>query len=116
MAYDEALERRLCSTFSDRKGIEVKKMLVGLCFMTSKHICSGFVRDTLMVRVGPEQYAKCLAEKYAREIDFTGKALKGMVYVTAEGVAKDADLQKWVDRCTKFISSFRPRCSDLDSP
>ena len=112
MAYDEALERRLCSTFSDRKGIEVKKMLVGLCFMTSKHICSGFVRDTLMVRVGPEQYAKCLAEKYAREIDFTGKALKGMVYVTAEGVAKDADLQKWVDSCTKFISSFAPGGSD----
>tara|TARA_B100001057_G_C22776668_1_gene921892 strand:- start:1046 stop:1207 length:162 start_codon:yes stop_codon:yes gene_type:complete len=53
-----------------------------------------------------------LAEKYARAIDFTGKALKGMVYVKAEGVAKDADLQKWVDSCTKFISSFLPRGSD----
>lgn len=116
MAYDEALERRLRSTFSDRKDSEVKKIFVGLCFMISKHICCGFVGDTLMVRVGPEQYAKCLAEKYAREIDFTGKALKGMVYVTVEGVAKDADLKKWVDRCTEFISSLDPRGPDRDSP
>jgi len=112
MAYDQALERRLRSIFSDRKDVEVKKMFGGLCFMVSKHMCCGIVGDTLMARVGPEQYAKCLSEKYAREMDFTGKALEGMVYVTAEGVAKDADLKKWVDRCTKFISSLRPKGSD----
>ncbi len=109
MAFDEALERRLRSTFSDRKDVEVKKMFGGLCFMVSKHMCCGIVGDMLMARVGPEQYAKRLSEKYAREMDFTGKALKGMVYVTAEGIAKDADLQKWVDRCTKFISSLPSR-------
>jgi TfoX/Sxy family transcriptional regulator of competence genes len=112
MAYDQALERRLRSIFSDRKDVEVKKMFGGLCFMVLKHMCCGIVGDTLMARVGPEQHAKCLSEKYAREMDFTGKALKGMVYVTAEGVAKDADLKKWVDRCTKVISSLRPKGSD----
>tara|TARA_B100000963_G_scaffold359835_1_gene388404 strand:- start:504 stop:665 length:162 start_codon:yes stop_codon:yes gene_type:complete len=53
-----------------------------------------------------------LAEKYERAIDFTGKALKGMVYVKAEGFAKDADLQKWVDSCAKFNSSALSRGSD----
>ncbi len=112
MAYDEALERRLRSTFSGRKDVEVKRMFGGLCFMVSNHMCCGIVGDTLMARVGPEQYAKCLSETYAREMNFTGKALKGMIYVSAEGVAKDADLKKWVDRCTKFISSLPPKNSD----
>ncbi len=109
MAYDQALERRLRSIFSDRKDVEVKKMFGGLCFMASKHMCCGILGDTLMARVGPEQYAKCLSEEHAREMDFTGKALKGMIYVTAEGIAEDADLQKWVDRCAKFISSLPSR-------
>ena len=90
----------------------MKKMFVCLCFMISKNMCCGFVGDTLMVRLGSEQYAKCWGEKYAREIDFTGKALKGMVYLTAQEVAKDADLQKWVDSCTKFISSFQSKGPD----
>jgi len=109
MAYDEALEKRLRSAFSDRSDVEVKKMFGGLCFMVSKHMCCGIVGDTLMARVGPEQYSECLSEEHVREMDFTGKALKGMVYVSAKGIAKDADLKKWVDRCTQFVLSLPPK-------
>lgn len=34
-----------------------------------------------MARVGPENYDRCLAEEYASEMDLTGKALRGMIYV-----------------------------------
>lgn len=49
--------------------------------MVSNHMCYGIVNDTLMARVGPENYDRCLAEEYASEMDLTGKALRGMIYV-----------------------------------
>ena len=62
-----------------------------------------------MARVGPDQYEECLKLSCAREMDFTGKPLKGMVYVDPEGVAKDADLKAWIDRCLSFMSTLPPK-------
>ena len=63
MAYDEGLAERLREQFQDKTNVEEKKMFDGLCFMLSKHMCCGIVKDTLMARVGPDNYEKCLAEK-----------------------------------------------------
>lgn len=109
MAYDEALEKRLRSAFSDYSDVEVKKMFGGLCFMVSKHMCCGIVGDRLMARVGPKKYSECLSEEHVHEMDFTGKAMKGMVYVSARGTAKDADLKKWVERGAQFVLSLPPK-------
>lgn len=106
MAFDQKLESRLYSIFAGRSDVEAKKMFGGLCFMVCKHMCCGIVGDTLMARVGKDQYADCLSEDYVREMDFTGRALKGMVYVSAEGIANESDLEKWVDRCVKFVESL----------
>jgi hypothetical protein len=38
-------------------------------------------------------------------MDFTGKALKGFVYVDPAGFADD-DLRRWVDLCEKFTTSL----------
>jgi len=109
MAYDEGLAHRLREHFQDRLDVEVKKMFGGLCFMVSNHMCCGIVGDTLMARVGPEKYEECLSYQYAREMDFTGKALKGMVYVSPEGIESDEDLVHWVNLCESFIRSLPPK-------
>jgi hypothetical protein len=62
-----------------------------------------------MLRVGPENYEKCLARKHVRKMDFTGKEMKGMVFVTPEGIDSDAALVEWVDICTKFVESLPPK-------
>ncbi len=77
--------------------------------MVAKHMCCGIVDDTLMARVGPDQYAACLQREHAREMDFTGKAMKGMVYVDPEGFESDSDLQRWVEVCTGFVMSLPPK-------
>ena len=41
-----------------------------------------------MVRVGPERYAAALAQPHAREIDFTGRPMTGMVMVAAAEIAR----------------------------
>ena len=77
--------------------------------MVSYHMCCGIVGDTLMARVGPDNYEECLAKRHATEMDFTGKAMKGMVYVKPEGLEEDSDLDSWVGICESFVKSLPPK-------
>ncbi len=109
MAYDEGLAERLQDYFEERTDVEIKKMFGGLCFMVSNHMCCGIVGDTLMARVGPDSYEECLAKRHAVEMDFTGKAMKGMVYVNPEGLEDDSELESWVGICESFVKSLPPK-------
>ena len=106
MAYDTGLAKRLRVRFKDRADVEEKRMFGGLCFMVSNHMCCGIVGDTLMARVGPSNYEECLRHKHAREMDFTGRAMKGMIYVPPKGIESDSDLTHWVDLCIGFVESL----------
>ncbi len=77
--------------------------------MVSNHMCCGIVKETLMLRVGPDNYDKCLARKYASEMDFTGKALKGMIYVSPKGIESDSSLANWLDIAIGFVESLPPK-------
>ena len=81
-------------------------MFGGLAFMVSGNMCCGVVGGELMARVGPEQYEEALQEPYAREMDFTGKPMKGFVYVGVQGFVSDEDLKAWVVRCEQFVSGL----------
>jgi TfoX/Sxy family transcriptional regulator of competence genes len=106
MAFDEGLAERLQDYFQDKSDVEAKKMFGGLCFMVSDHMCCGIVGDMLMCRIGPDNYDDCLKQQHAGERDFTGKALKGMIYVSPEGLESDIDLHKWVKLCESFVNSL----------
>ncbi len=106
MSYDEGLAERIRDYFQQRGDVEEKKMFGGLCFMVSNHMCCGIVKDSLMLRVGRDNYEACLAMKHASEMDFTGKAMKGMVYVAPEGFESDQDLVEWLCRGTAFVESL----------
>ena len=109
MAYDEILAQRIRTCFANRSGVEEKKMFGGLTFMLNGHMCCGVVKDEIMVRVGPDRYEEALARPHARRMDFTGRPMKGMVMVTAEGLAPKDALNAWVDLAAGFISSLPPK-------
>ena len=109
MAFDEGVAERIREVFAGRYDIEEKKMFGGLAFMHNGHMCVGVVNDTLMARVGPEQYPKALKLPHAREMDFTGKPLKGFIYVAPEGFEADKDLQAWIARCEGYTASLSPK-------
>jgi hypothetical protein len=106
MAYDEELAKRLRTIFDQRTDVVEKKMFGGLCFMVSDHMCCGIAGNTLMARVGPAMYEECLKQRYVKEMDFTGRPMKGFVYVQPEGIAGDKELSGWVDKCLSFILSL----------
>ncbi len=66
----------------------------------------GIVGNELMVPVGPKGYEDALAQRHAREMDFTGRPLKGMVYVSSRGIEDDEDLDGWVTRGVAFAGSL----------
>ncbi len=107
MAYDEGLAERLAEILARRKGVTSKKMFGGLCYLLGGKMFVGIVKDTLMVRVGPAAYADALAQPHAREMDFTGKPMKGYVFVAPAGFDSERDLRAWVDRALAFVATLQ---------
>ena len=96
MAYDERLAERTRSHLVGRDDVREQKMFGGLAFMVSGRMAAGVIGDDLMVRVGRDDYDEAVRRPNARPMDFTGRPSKGMVYVSPEGTASDADLARWV--------------------
>lgn len=109
MAYDEGLAERVREILIERSDIVEKRMFGGLCFMVSDHMCCGILNDSLMARVGPQAYESCLKQQHAKEMDFTGKPMKGLVYVDADGIAEDSELKEWINRCLDFVLALPPK-------
>ena len=42
-------------------------------------------------------------------MDFTGRSLRGMVYVGVDGFAEDRDLASWLDTAVAFAGSLPPK-------
>lgn len=103
MAYDAHLEERI-STVLDQKKVkyEAKKMMGGLCYMVDDKMCVGIVNDNLMARIDPEIYQEALTKKGCKEMDFTGRTMKGFGFVEPEGTDMEVDLEYWIQLCLDF--------------
>jgi TfoX/Sxy family transcriptional regulator of competence genes len=106
MAHDEALARRIRDLLRDRRDVTERKMFGGLAFLVSSRMCCGIVGRDLMVRVGREDYESALSEKHARPMDFTGRPMRGMVYVAPAGLRTRRALEAWIDRGVRFTRSL----------
>ena len=106
MAYDEGVAARLREVFDGQGDVDEKRMFGGIAFMHAGNMCCGIVGDVLMARVGPDAYSEALQRSHAREMDFTGRSMKGFVYVDPDGFAEDDQLQGWIDLCQTFTASL----------
>ena len=106
MAYDEKLAGRVRSALSNTMNVTERKMFGGVAFMVRGNMCCGVIDDRLMVRVGPEAYNKAVKLANAGPMDFTGKAMRGFVYVDAEGVRTAGQLGAWVKRGLAFVDGL----------
>ena len=109
MAYDEKLADRVRGVLKRRRGIREKKLFGGLAFMVNGHMACGLIGDELMVRVGPDAYEAALRKPHAREMDFTGRAMKGMVYVAPRGLQRTSSLRAWVEQGLSYARSLPPK-------
>lgn len=106
MAFDEALAERVREVLTERSDVTERKMFGGLAFMVAGHMACGIVGSDLMARVGKDAYDRALQHPHVRPMDFTGRAMTGMVYVDAEGTAADQALRAWVGRAVAFVETL----------
>lgn len=101
------LVERLRQTLSSHEKISEKKMFGGYCFLHRGNMLCGVTKDSkFMVRVGKEKYDDVLARKHASKMTFTGREMRGMIYVDAAGYATSEQLEKWVQLGLEFTSSL----------
>lgn len=103
MPYDEILTERIRKFFHGKRvKFEEKKMFGGVCFLVKDKMCVGVQEDRLMARIDPGIYDEALTRKGCREMVFTGKPMKGFVYVEPEGLAGEKNLNAWVQLALDF--------------
>ena len=106
MAYDEQLGERVRGFLSPFPKVTERRMFGGLAFLLQGNMCCGVVGEELMVRVGRESYEAALHEPHVREMDFTGRPLRGFIYVAEEGLKSQGDLRAWVERGARYAESL----------
>ncbi len=106
MTYDEGLAERIRGTMDPLHGVAEKKMFGGLAFMVRGHMAVGIVKDELMVRVGPDAYERLVERPHARAMDFTGRPMKGFLYVASDGLAEDQALAHWIGHGVEYALSL----------
>ena len=106
MTYDDGLAHRVRDVLASRPGVAEKEMFGGLAFVLEGNMCCGVIDDSLVARVGPDAYDDALAEPHARPFDFTGREMRGWVYVDPSGLTSDAALEEWVGRTVEFVDTL----------
>ena len=102
MAYNEELASRVRKALKLLPNVEEKKMMGGLTFMVNGKMCVGILQDDLMARIDPKVYEMALQKTGCREMNFTGKPMKGLVFVDHRGTDQEKDLKSWINLALDF--------------
>lgn len=109
MAYDEYIVQRIREILL-AKGADFseKKMFNGICFMVDDKMCCGTHIDKktgenlLLCRIGEEIYPEVIERDDCIPMNFTGRVMKGYVFVTENGMLDDRNLAYWLQLCLDF--------------
>ncbi|MBL7738342.1 MAG: TfoX/Sxy family protein [Chitinophagaceae bacterium] len=97
MGYSEKLAGRIREIIAEtHKKVEEKKMFAGLCFMVNDKMCVGVHEDRIMVRLDPALYDEVIEKKGCEPMNFTGKVMRGFVFVDENVLKTKKQLDYWI--------------------
>lgn len=109
MPYNEETVQRIREFFLEKDAaFTEKKMFSGICFMVDGKMCCGTHidkktgDDKLMCRVGDKAWEPSLEKDQVIPMEFTGKPMKGYIYVLGHGFKSKKDLNYWLQLCLDF--------------
>jgi len=109
MAYDEALAARVRELICLRESSTERKMFGGIGFMLAGNMACGVLGGELIVRLDPGDAERALAEPNTRAFDYTGRPMKGWIYVSPEALEAEEELASWVDAGADYAASLPPK-------
>jgi TfoX/Sxy family transcriptional regulator of competence genes len=107
MSYNQTLSEKIRLHLIDNSDIEEKEMFGGIAFMKNGKMCVGVIKDDLMVRLDPDLYLEVLEKNGCREMDFTGRPMKGWVLVEESGYARANDFEYWIQLALDYNSKAK---------
>lgn len=103
MAYNEFLVDRVAQFFREKSiHFNAKKMFGGFVFMIDDKMCVGVMKDQIMARINPDIFEKSILKEGCKPMDFTGKKMKGFVYLNDEAIDLEDDLHYWLQLALDF--------------
>ena len=108
MAYDEDLADRVRAAAPRGADVTERKMFGGLAFLLGGHMFAGIVGNELMVRLDYQAAQQALEHDHVREMDFTGRPMKNMIFIQPAGLRGTA-LQNWVTAAADHARSLPPK-------
>ena len=106
MTFNEITASKIRDAMKSTPGVSERNMFGGVSFMLEGNMCCGVIEDNLVVRVGPGTYEATLQEPHTRPMDFTGRPLKGFVYVDPAGYEAPSALLGWIERGVAFVRTL----------
>ena len=107
MAFDEVLAERVRRRLARRLNVEEKRMFGGTGFLLNGNLLVAVRKDSLLVRLGPEQGEEALSEPHVSEFKITGRGkMTGWVVVGMNGVDADDQLKGWIQRSVRFVGTL----------
>jgi TfoX/Sxy family transcriptional regulator of competence genes len=103
---DEKVAQRIRNLLKGRHSVEEKRMFGGVAFMVNGHMCCGVLKNELVLRVGREEYEEAISHPHTRPMDFTGRPMRGLLYVSPPGFRSARSLRAWVRRSLQFVSTL----------
>ena len=77
-------------------------MFGGLCFMVNDKMCVGVEKERLMVRLDPLQSAEVMEQQGCKPMDFTGRLMKGYVFVDIAALNTKKKLEYWITLALEY--------------
>ena len=102
MAYNEKLADRIREALVNTPRVKEKIMFGAVCFMVNNKMCVGVVKDEMMCRINPDVQEEELEKVGSRVMDFTGKPMKGYLFVSEEGMKAKKDFMYWINLSLDF--------------
>lgn len=87
-------------------GLTPRAMFGGICFLINGNMACGIHKDSLIVRVGPDRHPQAVPRPHVKVFDITGRAMKGWVVVSPDGLGTPKDLKSWVDEGVAFAKTL----------
>ena len=106
MAYDEGLAFRVEEMLMGRSELDEKRMFGGIAWLVNGNVAVGVFEESLICRIGPEEYKAALTKPGIREFDITGRPTKGWIMASDEAINEDNGLKYWIDKGLEFGSSL----------
>ena len=81
-------------------------MFGGVGFLLNGNLLVGVWKNSLIVRLGPDEGKVAIREPHVKEFDITGRPMTGWVLVEPDGVENDGQLKTGIELAMRFVETL----------